>query len=158
MLCILKRPRAPIEPGRSQVGAHFYTPPMSKRGVAFAVYPDGRRRRIPLGDAETSVSCGAARAVSSHPFTIELIPVLRVRSALIPADCREFRDEYLRCCARSAGRTPRHAISPEWVAVQRLKAVLDRAIVPTYPDARGRPSGPSGLASRPSAKPCLGRR
>lgn len=101
---------------------------MQQRAVL--INENGRHTYVSANHAHGLVSHGRARIVGSHPLTVEIVAVERVRSALIPRDCPEFRDEYLRNCDRALGRAPRWAVNPVYEDVRRLKALMDRAFVP----------------------------
>jgi len=108
---------------------------------AVLISENGRRGYVRASYASGLLEHGRARMVSRHPLVVEIVAVERVRSALIPRDCPEFRDEYLRVCDQALGRAPRWAVNPVYADVQRLKAFMDRSHVvlpPPKPDRRGR--------------------
>lgn len=96
---------------------------------AVLIQENGRRGFVRSSYASGLLEHGRARLVSRHPFVVEIVAIERVRSALIPRDCPEFRDEYLRNCDHALGRAPRWAVNPIYSDVRRLKALMDRSHV-----------------------------
>ena len=79
-----------------------------------------------------------AKTVSLRPQTIEMIPLRRIKGSFIPADCREFIEEFIFSTGVRYGQhrsiRPRKAVNQDYVESQR---VIKRPKFTPSPHAQG---------------------